>query len=41
MLAVMTYNAGYCASVIAGIFIGTFILGDLAATSALQQEQHC
>ncbi|KAI1877788.1 hypothetical protein JX265_003796 [Neoarthrinium moseri] len=41
MLAVMTMNVGYFLSVIAGVFLGTFALGDLATTSSLYQEHHC
>ncbi|KAH6646583.1 Ctr copper transporter family-domain-containing protein [Truncatella angustata] len=41
MLAVMTMNIGYFFSVIAGVFLGTFVLGNLATNSALYEENHC
>lgn len=41
MLAVMTMNLGYFASVLAGVFLGTFVLGDLATSSSLYQDHHC
>ncbi|EGY22591.1 hypothetical protein HYQ45_008804 [Verticillium longisporum] len=38
MLAIMTMNAGYCASVLGGIFLGTFLFG-----GGIGEEQfdHC
>ncbi|KAI1758832.1 Ctr copper transporter family-domain-containing protein [Hypoxylon sp. FL1150] len=41
MLAVMTMNVGYFLSVLSGLFLGTFIVGDLAADNSLYQEHHC
>ncbi|ORY68905.1 Ctr copper transporter family-domain-containing protein [Pseudomassariella vexata] len=41
MLAVMTMNIGYFVSVIVGIFLGTFALGDLAMNSSLYEEHQC
>jgi solute carrier family 31 (copper transporter), member 1 len=41
MLAVMTMNVGYFVAVIAGVFLGTFILGDLATNNSLYEEHHC
>jgi len=38
MLAIMTMNVGYFLSVLAGIWLGTFIMGSVAAESAWQ---HC
>ncbi|KAH7305762.1 Ctr copper transporter family-domain-containing protein [Stachybotrys elegans] len=38
MLAVMTMNVGYFLSVLGGAWLGTFLLGDLAAH---QQPAHC
>lgn len=34
MLAVMTMNVGYFLSVLAGIWLGTFIMGSVAAESS-------
>lgn len=39
MLAVMTMNVGYFLSVLAGIWIGTLLLG--AATPVADGLQHC
>lgn len=33
MLAVMTMNVGYFMSVLAGVWLGTFMLGSIAADS--------
>ncbi|KAI1397518.1 Ctr copper transporter family-domain-containing protein [Hypoxylon fuscum] len=41
MLAVMTMNVGYFLSVLGGLFLGTFIVGDLAADNSLYQDHHC
>lgn len=41
MLAVMTMNIGYFISVVGGIFLGTFLLGDLATNNSLYEEHHC
>ncbi|KAL7627293.1 hypothetical protein AAE478_001482 [Parahypoxylon ruwenzoriense] len=41
MLAVMTMNVGYFLSVLGGLFLGTFIIGDLAADNLLYQDHHC
>ncbi|KAI0161867.1 Ctr copper transporter family-domain-containing protein [Hypoxylon sp. FL1284] len=41
MLAVMTMNVGYFLSVLGGLFLGTFLAGDLAADSSLYQDHHC
>jgi len=39
MLAVMTMNVGYFLSVLAGIWVGTLLLG--VATPAADGLQHC
>lgn len=36
MLAVMTMNVGYFLSVLAGVWLGTFIMGSVASDSAGQ-----
>ncbi|KAI0841366.1 Ctr copper transporter family-domain-containing protein [Hypoxylon sp. FL0890] len=41
MLAVMTMNVGYFLAVLGGLFLGTFIVGDLAADNSLYQDHHC
>ncbi|KAI0379344.1 Ctr copper transporter family-domain-containing protein [Hypomontagnella monticulosa] len=41
MLAVMTMNIGYFLAVLGGLFLGTFIVGDLAADNSLYQDHHC
>ncbi|XXG99434.1 hypothetical protein Hte_005773 [Hypoxylon texense] len=41
MLGVMTMNVGYFMSVLGGLFLGTFIVGDLAADNSLYQDHHC
>lgn len=38
MLAVMTMNVGYFLSVLGGIWLGTFIMGSVAADSSWM---HC
>lgn len=38
MLAVMTMNVGYFLSVLGGVWLGTFLLGDLASDN---QPSHC
>ncbi|KAI1089571.1 Ctr copper transporter family-domain-containing protein [Rostrohypoxylon terebratum] len=41
MLAVMTMNIGYFLAVLGGLFLGTFLVGDLAADNSLYQDHHC
>lgn len=41
MLAVMTFNVGYFLSVLAGIWLGTFILGGAAADNLDNLWSHC
>lgn len=41
MLAVMTMNVGYFLSVVAGIFIGTFSLGNLAVDEGNNRWHNC
>lgn len=36
----MTMNIGYLA-VLGGLFLGTFLVGDLAADNSLYQDHHC
>ncbi len=40
MLAVMTMNTGYFLSVLGGIFLGTFLLGNLAEDRAVDGRWH-
>lgn len=40
MHAIMTMNIGYLA-VLGGLFLGTFLVGDLAADNSLYQDHHC
>ncbi|KAJ5387769.1 hypothetical protein N7509_010310 [Penicillium cosmopolitanum] len=41
MLGVMTMNVGYFMSILAGIWLGTFIMGSVAAESSWQHAQGC
>ncbi|KAH8890879.1 hypothetical protein GQ53DRAFT_747105 [Thozetella sp. PMI_491] len=41
MLAVMTMNVGYFFSVLGGIFLGTFLLGNLTVDGVANRWDHC
>ncbi|CAK4027583.1 related to Ctr copper transporter [Lecanosticta acicola] len=40
MLAVMTMNVGYFLSILGGTFLGSFVIGDWVATTAMHCDAH-
>lgn len=37
----MTMNVGYFVSVLGGVFLGTFLLGNLAMDGSQNRRDHC